>query len=586
MAIRDEVLSLVARDPRYAQALDEMERQVADMDMAPDDLDEIIQLLETMLKHPEKYPEILDAALKDGLIEKGMMPEQMDPTFVVSLLAALYGMKDRLSKKMARGGLASAARRLAAQGRHGDTMLAHINPQEAEMLKRSGGAGSINPKTGLPEYFKLFSFLKKIAPIALAVLAPIAAPAVGAAISGGLGLGLSSAAATALGGAAVGAGTAALTGNNVLQGATMGGLSSGLGGMIGGALGLENPIAQSVVGNALAGGATGALTGKGFMSGAAQGALGGGIAGAAGQMLSPGAFQQAGQTFGNALSSGYSPGQATTSAVLAGLAKGITSSPSDQAVAQVKGSQNWLTSPQPAGQVGADLTSPSVFDMTTGYSGGLQQTAGGDLVNPSMIGNAASSFGMPAASGMSSIASSIPWGKLALGAGALMAASSLVKAPPKVKQEVAKLSPKQQEYFNRPAQVWDWDRMEKDAARANMSLGDYMARNWNTVASGAYSQPQQPTVAAATGGALSAIAKFAKGAGSGRDDTIDAKLSDGEYVIDAETVALLGDGSSDEGAKRLDEMRTAIRRQKGKALAKGKFSPNAKSPLAYIKGVA
>lgn len=37
-------------------------------------------------------------------------------------------------------------------GRNGDTMLAHINPQEAEMLKRAGGVGTINPRTGLPEF--------------------------------------------------------------------------------------------------------------------------------------------------------------------------------------------------------------------------------------------------------------------------------------------------------------------------------------------------------------------------------------------------------------------------------------------------
>ena len=98
--------------------------------------------------------------------------------------------------------------------------------------------------------------------------------------------------------------------------------------------------------------------------------------------------------------------------------------------------------------------------------------------------------------------------------------------------------------------------------------------------------PQAPTVNKARGGALSAVARFAQGAGSGRADTIDAKLSDGEFVIDAETVAMLGDGSNKEGARRLDAMREGIRSHKGKVLAKGKFSPNAKSPLSYLKGVA
>lgn len=41
---------------------------------------------------------------------------------------------------------------LQAQGRHGDTILAHINPQEAKMLKAAGGSGTINPDTGLPEF--------------------------------------------------------------------------------------------------------------------------------------------------------------------------------------------------------------------------------------------------------------------------------------------------------------------------------------------------------------------------------------------------------------------------------------------------
>jgi len=49
---------------------------------------------------------------------------------------------------MATGGLAD----IAKMGRDGDTMLAHINPAEAQMLKRMGGRGTINPNTGLPEF--------------------------------------------------------------------------------------------------------------------------------------------------------------------------------------------------------------------------------------------------------------------------------------------------------------------------------------------------------------------------------------------------------------------------------------------------
>ena len=44
---------------------------------------------------------------------------------------------------------------LASKGRYGDTMIAHINPQEAEMLMEEGGSGTINPMTGLPEFYDI-----------------------------------------------------------------------------------------------------------------------------------------------------------------------------------------------------------------------------------------------------------------------------------------------------------------------------------------------------------------------------------------------------------------------------------------------
>lgn len=45
-----------------------------------------------------------------------------------------------------------AAEKLQSLGRGGDTLLAHINPREAAMLKARGGRGSRNPKTGLLEF--------------------------------------------------------------------------------------------------------------------------------------------------------------------------------------------------------------------------------------------------------------------------------------------------------------------------------------------------------------------------------------------------------------------------------------------------
>jgi hypothetical protein len=188
---------------------------------------------------------------------------------------------------------------------------------------------------------------------------------------------------------------------------------------------------------------------------------------------------------------------------------------------------------------------------------------------------------------------STAYGSLALAGLAGAAASGDV--PEEAQKAVESMSPAQKEYFNRPTVVWDWDKMMADASAQGQDLGTYMATNWNSVSSGQYNKPvgtEQAEVAAARGGYIThrarggALNALAQGGGSGRADTIHAKLSDGEYVIDAETVALLGDGSTKEGAKRLDEMRKKLRMQKGKTLAKGGFSPAAKSPLAYLKGAA
>ena len=48
--------------------------------------------------------------------------------------------------------LPALAEMLRAKGRGKDTMLAHITPKEAALLKRRGGSGSVNPDTGLPEF--------------------------------------------------------------------------------------------------------------------------------------------------------------------------------------------------------------------------------------------------------------------------------------------------------------------------------------------------------------------------------------------------------------------------------------------------
>lgn len=78
--------------------------------------------------------------------------------------------------------------------------------------------------------------------------------------------------------------------------------------------------------------------------------------------------------------------------------------------------------------------------------------------------------------------------------------------------------------------------------------------------------------------------RLVSGPGGGQDDNVPAMLSPGEYVWDADTVAAVGDGSNEEGARRLDELRERIRAHKRSAPA-SKIPPKAKKPEQYMRSI-
>ena len=342
MEIRNAITQMAEQDPQYAPAIDAIEAQLARTPIVPEDLDEAIQLLEFVIQNPDKYQEVREAAVKDGIVDARMVPEQYDQAFVVSMLVALYGLQDRLKTQgYARGGLAVAARRVASAGRGGDTELAHINSREAEMLKRMGGAGTINPNTGLREYKDGGDFLSAVLPIALAVFVPGLGAAIGTSL---LGAGASTLATGMLGGAILGGATSALTGGDWKKGALMGGLGGGLGGAVGEFVAPgASAVTQNIVGSGLVGAGAGALTGQGVVKGALQGVAGGAIGQLAGQNFGgETAFEQAvkegGKNFGNAFTSGYDAKTAATVGLASGLIKGVNVGlkPSDAAVNNLK----------------------------------------------------------------------------------------------------------------------------------------------------------------------------------------------------------------------------------------------------------
>jgi hypothetical protein len=146
--------------------------------------------------------------IRQGLTGREYFPESMFGSTSVApaigYIPGVFGDRDRDEKgrplramyRYAEGGdvgrglgsiaMKGYAQEMAQKGRFGDTMLAHISPEEAQMLQAAGGAGTINPQTGLPEYFSWRKLLKKVAPIVqfAAPFIPGIGPLAAAAISG------------------------------------------------------------------------------------------------------------------------------------------------------------------------------------------------------------------------------------------------------------------------------------------------------------------------------------------------------------------------------------------------------------------
>jgi hypothetical protein len=76
---------------------------------------------------------------------------------------------------------------------------------------------------------------------------------------------------------------------------------------------------------------------------------------------------------------------------------------------------------------------------------------------------------------------------------------------------------------------------------------------------------------------------YLHGGEGGQDDTEPARLSDGEFVMDATTVSKLGDGNSNAGARKMNEIRHLIAND---ARSKGVVQHKTRSPLEYVRKVA
>ena len=391
----------------YKQAINQ---EIQGLELSPAEIETLIEIVEYLSQRPKEYPELLKQLIEQDYVDQGDLPDQYDPVYLGTMLSILNELKLSMTANvqapmemapeveglgplpMAEGGLADMARLLAAQGRGGDTMLAHITPEEARLLKARGGAGTINPATGLPEFFlkNIFKGIKKVVKaVGKAVKSALKNPLVRIVASVAL--------ATVLGPTAIGAtlgkaGTAALASTTVaaasganLKESLIAGATSyfGAGGTIGGV----NPAAAvaSRVGQYLPGGASGAI---------AQG-IGAGVTGA-----------------GIGLLTGASPEEALRMGALSGLTTGATQAFQNWMASQPQVQQPTQAQTQPVNRGLGELppedfvTAPAAGAPTTAQ-GPVTTTAPTTAPAASQVGVAAPGA-VPTASGLRDVFTRLP----------------------------------------------------------------------------------------------------------------------------------------------------------------------------------
>lgn len=278
--------------PQEIAQLKELQDEL--VESTPEELSTLLEVIDFILTRSKAYPQAVNSLIQRGIVEPGDLPVRYVPTFFAILRAMVTdaiqkaqsrpaGMEEEMPA-FAKGGIVSLkkkAEQVRRAGRDGDTMLAHITPREAQALKAMGGAGTINPATGLPEFKSFFSkvgsFLKKAAPVILPVALNFLLPGLGTIASGAIGAGVGSLIAGA-------SPKQALV--NGLIGGAVGGIYSGFSGSTG-----------SFLGNVAAGGLPMGLGGAqtSFISPSIAGLFGGGGTGGTvvpGTTSGPGSPQQ------------------------------------------------------------------------------------------------------------------------------------------------------------------------------------------------------------------------------------------------------------------------------------------------------
>ena len=414
------------------------------------------------------------------------------------------------------------AEMIRKQGKGEDTILAHINPLEAMILKDMGGSGTINPKTGLPQ-FGLFSNPKKwfksvVGPAAGVVLGNMILPGVGGMIGGALGgaagskiRGRKDAGQSALRGLGMGAAAPTLAS---LVGSGFSSLGAGSVGSTLSQYGTKNAILPSLGLGNMFGGESGANNLGNYMGGSSspQNALVSNIATPQGEM----GFTD--KLLGNTKDFLTKPKNLLTLGSLAGSFMNRPKEKKEKTPEQLADEQKRLERAlrlSPADRAGMEANLLAEEQMR-------RRIARQKFLPEERLGNIEPMYRKS-------------------------------NTPEEYKKHGKWLS-----YYNNP---------EFSGEPIPYKKGGSILPNMMYEAE----EMEYP----------SGLGRYIAGDTNGQDDKIQALLSDGEYVIPADVVAHLGDGNNTAGAKKLDMGLKKIRKHKGSII--NKLPPKAKSLASYLK---
>jgi hypothetical protein len=431
-----------------------------------------------------------------------------------------YSTVEQFRPRYAEGGIASVAQNLADKGRKGDSMLVHMTPDEVAGLQalaqQMGGSLTINPQTGLPEA----NIFKKLLPMALGfALGPAGAGLFQSALTTGL---------------AVGAGYTLATGS--LQQ----GLAAGLGAYGGSNLGTGLQAAGT------ADAATSAAASDAASSGL-QVAGGAGGAAAEAAMVNPMAHPDFAGTITPSGSSVFdlSP-PADYSVAAPGAAEGVS-------LGTKSGFQASLPEVSSVSLTSAD---PTATSFETGLGGGVTPTAPPATPGSAFTG-AERYFGDKATSDLAAERYAARTGSTlgtslmqTLGGATLQSAADEQEA---VKAQQAAIDEKRERR----------KRLAEEVARQTLGRVTVRSGGLMKLAGGGMSYMEAGGTTGPTGAPRDVV-----GNGDGMSDSVpadiegvqEARLADGEFVIPADVVADIGNGSSDAGSKKLYDMMDRVRK--------------------------